>query len=538
MGVESEKSGLSKSWYEIVQPAWRLIDFDRRELWIIFVYVVCLGIVAGTVPFVSQIVVNQTAFTGNAQPIFVLSVVILAVMLIGAFVKVFQMRVIELLAKRIFVRTSIIGTKALLSSPSGKYDLDDREIANRFFDISTFQSRFAVLVSEGLGIVVVTLLGVLLLAFYHPYLLSFTLFVMIACAIIIGLFAKKAVVKGTKKSKEKYNVGFWVSEVAEHRSLLRQGHESKIVHGTTDHALMKYVRAHYDYVNILIFQGTSLFILQATASAVFFGLGGWLVLKGLLNLGQLVAAEIILLAILGALGKLNNYLDYFYDFVVSANKISDLTGHDREMESPELCAPASIQGLELRSPLLKERLILRPGDVIALRGEKKALCSGLMRAVALLDSDMVDVRLLGEDFVSRSSVAQAFLYLAQPAIMRMSLAENLTLLGEGAPNDSATSKIYQLPLLTAREKETADDVLEAHEIDLTDRARFSALRAFLTDRQVVLVDQFFNSMESADQVAFVRHFKESFPDRILVVHSFETAIDPHVSQVVYVKEVS
>ncbi len=63
----------------------------------------------------------------------------------------------------------------------------------------------------------------------------------------------------------------------------------------------------------------------AVASAAFFGLGGWLVVQGQLNLGQLVAAEIVLLAIVGSLGRFSFYIDSFYEMAVSASKVSDLT---------------------------------------------------------------------------------------------------------------------------------------------------------------------------------------------------------------------
>jgi hypothetical protein len=49
---------------------------------------------------------------------------------------------------------------------------------------------------------------------------------------------------------------------------------------------------------------------------------------------------------------------------------------------------------------------------------------------------------------------------------------------------------------------------------------------------------FFNLMELEDQVTFVTEFKKRFPDRILFVNAFDTAIDPLATQVVPVGEAS
>jgi hypothetical protein len=46
---------------------------------------------------------------------------------------------------------------------------------------------------------------------------------------------------------------------------------------------------------------------------------------------------------------------------------------------------------------------------------------------------------------------------------------------------------------------------------------------------------FFNLMEADDQITFIREFKTRFPDRILMINSFDTAIDPYVTRAVKIR---
>lgn len=532
----------SKSLAELVWPVWKLVELDRRDLLILFVYILSLGIVSGLVPFMSQIVVNQAAFTGATSPIVILSLIVFGVMLMGAVIKIFQVRVIALISERVFVRTAFLSVLALLRGKTGAGDLGDREIGNRFFDVMTYQSRFAKLISEGLGVIILSVFGVFLLAFYHPLLLAFSLIVVSLCLLIVLPLARRGVRYGAELSKEKYNVAYWISEVAEHRGLLRQARERGLTHGRTDQLCSRYVRAQFQYLNLIVWQGSALFALQALASAIFFGMGGWLVVHGKLNLGQLVASEIVLLTVLGAVGKFLSYLDAFYDVVVAAGKIADLTGSD--VDQAGLGGGAAleveagvIRSFEVRSPLLVEPLKLAPGDAVLLAGKTKRAGSLLLKAIARQNLSLAEIHYESEKRIPRNDVCHSILYLSQPMHFRMSLNENLTLLSESPWAESERSKIFELPLLKLEEVENADKVLPSSALEFADQARYSVLRAFMTDHSIVLIDSFFDLMEEAHQIEFIKEFKRRFPKRILILNSYSKPSLDLVSRLIDVKEV-
>ncbi len=102
-----------------------------------------------------------------------------------------------------------------------------------------------------------------------------------------------------------------------------------------------------------------------------FGLGGWLVVNGQLNLGQLVAAEIVLLANMTALTRFYFYLDSLYETIVAAWKVSELTEVDGEaVATPPMKSLPVVNGLTLKSALLAEPLTIKAGEVIVLRARR------------------------------------------------------------------------------------------------------------------------------------------------------------------------
>ena len=86
--------------------------------------------------------------------------------------------------------------------------------------------------------------------------------------------------------------------------------------------------------------------LQAVASTVLLGLGGWLVVSGELPLGQLVAAELIVTIIVGSFAKFGKHMEGFYDLLASVDKLGVLfdipTERQDGMLSIDRSSPAEV----------------------------------------------------------------------------------------------------------------------------------------------------------------------------------------------------
>ena len=107
---------------------------------------------------------------------------------------------------------------SLAARPTGRPSIDDHgpELVNRFFEIVTVQKVSATLLLDGMAIVLQTVVGMLVLAFYHPFLLGFDLVLLLLIAFVIFGLGRGAVQTAIKESRAKYAVGAWLQELARH----------------------------------------------------------------------------------------------------------------------------------------------------------------------------------------------------------------------------------------------------------------------------------------------------------------------------------
>ncbi|MDH4282503.1 MAG: ABC transporter ATP-binding protein, partial [Myxococcales bacterium] len=87
-----------------LRRAWQLLALDRQDILVIVIYGIALGLLSLAVPVAVQSLVNTVAFGSLIQPLVVLTI-LLAVALIGAAIlRALQVRITEMLQRRLFVR--------------------------------------------------------------------------------------------------------------------------------------------------------------------------------------------------------------------------------------------------------------------------------------------------------------------------------------------------------------------------------------------------------------------------------------------------
>ncbi len=138
------------------------------------VYAVGVGLLSLATPLGVQFLVNTVAFGALVQPLVVLSLLVAAGLSFAAVLRALQAYVVERLQQRLFARVALDLAQRL---PRVELDaLDGRhgpELMNRFFEIASVQKGASTMLVDGVAIVLQTLVGALLLAFYHPFLLAF-----------------------------------------------------------------------------------------------------------------------------------------------------------------------------------------------------------------------------------------------------------------------------------------------------------------------------------------------------------------------------
>ncbi len=298
---------------------------ERRDLWMVVIYAMLIGLLSLAAPVGTQAVVNTIAFGTLLQPIVILTSLVFVGLLLSGILRAIQTYVIEILQQRLFVRNAVqIAQKFSVSSFDAFRHTYGPEKANQFFDIVTLQKTLSSLLLEGVSIALQTGIGMLVLATYHPILLVFDLALICFLVIIIYFLGKGALETSLLESSAKYRVGAWIQELARHPTVFRSAQGIRFASLKIQSLLLEYLQHRKSHFKIVFRQILGSLWLQAVTSAMLLGIGGSLVIKRQLTLGQLVAAELILSTVVSGIAKFGKHLEDYYDLRASLEKVYEL----------------------------------------------------------------------------------------------------------------------------------------------------------------------------------------------------------------------
>lgn len=370
-----------KSTYEKKQSPVNLVSellfSESKEVGVIVTYQVAVGILSLTIPIGVQAVVNTIAFTQLMQPVVFIALAVLTGQAMSAILKVVQVTMVEKLQMRLF---SYIGMELAFRLPRMSREINSRlpEMVNRFFDVVTVQKSVSSLIMEGFGLLLQMLIGLLLLAFYHPILLAFD-FVLVACIIfILFVLGRGAVRTSVKESEEKYKVAAWLEEISSKRVTFSSKSARFFALERANDFVGDYLTARESHFKIVLRQVVGFLTLQAVANTTLLFIGVWLITKNQLSIGQLVAAEIVVSTVLSSMARFQKHLESYYDLLAALDKISDVMNLPTEKTGGDVVldkGPAliEIRKVEFTYPSQKKTFgpmsfTIQPGEKIAIHG--------------------------------------------------------------------------------------------------------------------------------------------------------------------------
>lgn len=318
----------------------RLLKAERQDITTLLIFSVFSGILYLAAPLAVDAVVSNLAFGGQAQP-YVQALVILAIALLGALtlqavVSGFQYYISEIIQRRIFVRTAADLAYRL---PRVKAEALDEvhapELVNRFLDVVTVQKSTALLLLDGINLVFGSLIGMLLLALYHPSLLMFVSILLFLIVAFTWLLGRGAVDSSISESRMKYDVVNWFEEIATFPFLFKGPGGYGLAYERANQLASEYLTRRSGHFRIVMRQIIGLLLLSVMASATLLVLGGWLVVSQQITLGQLVASELIMGSIVVALAKMGKKLEAWYDTMAAMDKLGHIFDLEIEREDGE-----------------------------------------------------------------------------------------------------------------------------------------------------------------------------------------------------------
>ena len=358
-----------------------LLSPDRRDIWIVALFAVGIGLFNLAAPVVAMAVVNTAAQQTLGQQVLILSAALLLALGLAAFLQVLQNVTVEYLQQRIFVRVADDLTYRLPRADVAAFDsTHGPELLNRFFDVLTVQKSSATLLLDGVGIVIQIVVGLVLLGFYDAALIGYDIVLIVCLLFMVFVLGRGAVSSAIRESKAKYAVAGWMEEIARHRIAFKLAGGPRFALEKGDQLTREYLLARQDHFRRVMRQFGFALFLQAAANAALLAIGGYLVAEGRLTLGQLVAAEIVVTLVVASFTKFGKQFESYYDLLAAADKlghlidiplersggVSHLSHSDgTKIEAKQLSfsyghgQPEVIHGLDLS---------LRPGERVALMG--------------------------------------------------------------------------------------------------------------------------------------------------------------------------
>jgi ABC-type bacteriocin/lantibiotic exporter with double-glycine peptidase domain len=312
-----------------------LLWLERDDLKVVLIYAIAAGMLSLATPIAVQALVNTVAFGSLLQPLVVLAILVMGALAFAGLLRALHIQVVELVQQRIFVRVSLDAAHRI---PRVRPEAFDRsygpELVNRFFDVLTIQKTLSVFLIDGVSLVLQALIGMMVLAFYHPVLLAFDVLLIAATAIIIFVLGQRGTDTAIAESKSKYAVAAWLEELARHPVTFRSKEGATYAEAQADVLARRYLGTRRRHFSIVFRQVVGSLGLQVVASALLLGLGGWLVIQRELTLGQLVAAELIVATVLNSFVKFGKHVENFYDLLAAVDKLGHLVDLPLEEEGP------------------------------------------------------------------------------------------------------------------------------------------------------------------------------------------------------------
>jgi ABC-type bacteriocin/lantibiotic exporter with double-glycine peptidase domain len=345
---------------------WLLLKPDSIEIRNVYIFAVLSGILSLALPLGIQAIINFIQM-GQVSTSWVV-LVFLVVLAIGfsGVLTIAQMRITENLQQRIFVKSAFEFADRI---PKIKMEeLIKRyapELTNRFFDTLTIQKGLSKLLIDFTAASLQIIFGLILLSFYHSFFIFFGLTLVVLLAFILKITSKKGFESSLNESKYKYKIAHWLEEIAHARFSFKMAGNPELSLTKTDEHLNGYLTARNIHFKVLVQQFSFLVAFKVLIALALLIIGGFLVLNQSMNIGQFIAAEIIILLVLSSVEKLIMSLEVVYDVLTAVEKIGQVT--DIELEKYDgIKIPESESGFEVlidkvsfqtdlyRNPILKE----------------------------------------------------------------------------------------------------------------------------------------------------------------------------------------
>lgn len=529
---------------------WALVQQEKREITQVYFYAILNGLIQLSLPLGIQTIIGFVLGATLSTSLVILITLVVIGVLCNGLLQVAQMKIIERIQQKIFVRFSF-----QFADHIPKLDLRGSdafylpELVNRFFDIPNLQKSLSKLLLDLPTASIQILFGVVLLSFYHPFFILFGLMLLLVLCGILYLTGQKGLETSLAESRYKYAVAGWLEEMARViKSFKFAAAQSGLHLQRTDGQVTHYLEARKSHFRILLLQYRTLIAFKVLITAAMLIIGCWLLLNQQLNIGQFIAAEIIIITIINSVEKIILNLDSVYDVLTSIEKINKLTDKPAE-ESGTYPLPAgqkiSLKLQQVHFGYYDDHLILRDlnltvdaGAKVCVLGDDGAGKTTLLKLLTGAYSHFNGAVLINGmpigNYDLKSLRRATGIYFGTQDIFAGTLWENITM------GNNNVDRGYVLQLV---EKTGMQNFLSSlkqgfdTELDPTGRRlprnvsqKVLLLRALAHKPALLLLDEPWQGLEEATRHAIQHLLLHELPDTTLIIATNDAAFATQCNQ--------
>jgi putative ABC transport system ATP-binding protein len=429
---------------------------ESNYFWLAVIYGVGIAILGLAVPISVQLLINSIANTALPVPLFILSAILFALLILSGLLSVLRIHLMEMYRRRFMARLVADVTVRAINAADPFFQDDRRiDLFNRYFELVNMQKAVPSLLIGGFTVFLAMIVGFVVTSFYHPFFLAFNLVLIALLYAVWAIWSKGAMKTSIILSHEKYNAAHFLETVGASNGFYKSARHITYALDRAEQVTANYVKAHAEHFRFQFPQTIALYFLYAAASAGLLALGGWLVIQEQLSIGQLVAAELILSGVFAGMNSLYSYLDDIYDLAASIEELSLLYGLQQEPKTPAMLPPPTGGALTLSR--VREKLPIGPVELnIEIPAGERLVCQGvpgmerafadLMKRLDRPDTGLITLGGVDIALMNPLALRSDIMVLDRAAIVESTIADYLRLANPGKNAADQTAALRMVGL--------------------------------------------------------------------------------------------
>lgn len=519
----------------------KLLNQDKKDIIYLYLYAICNGIINLSLPIGIQAIMGLVLAGRLSTSWGILTLIVVMGVAVAGLFQIMQLYIVEILQRRLFARAAFdfaFRIPKLNIKELGNSYLP--ELVNRFFDTISIQKSLSKILIDFSTSILQIIFGLILLSLYHPIFIAFGLVLLLLLFLVIYLTYKPALKTSIEESNHKYEMAFWLTELARSLQTFKLNTNSDLNLQRTDKIVNKYINSRKQHFKVLLSQYSGIIGLKTLVTAGLLIVGAILLISNSITIGQFVAAEIVIILILNSSEKLIMSMEAIYDTLTAMDKIGRVTdiNIEKDIETEITLDPndkigitaKDLEILSIRNDTTINQHVnfnVIPGKHVCITGETGSGKSSILKILStnidnytgsVLFNDIplksLDINKIRKD-ISCIDDNQEIFY--------GTIYENITLGRKDIPFKNVvdvTKKVGLAKLVDNLPDSYQHLILNSeHVFSGTDRVRLFLARTMISNPKLVLTEDIFSSLKPENSKLLLDTLFEYCKDKTLIIVS-------------------